>query len=72
MIFKKKILEMSQEYKDIAGSIKQRISVYLVNEAGKTVVEALDLFLFMGTVYVEVWVYVQVQGGQEALVDRQG
>lgn len=51
---------------------KQTITVYLVNKAGETVVEALDLLLFVSAVYVEVWVYVQVEGGQQALVNRQG
>lgn len=44
--------------------IRKEIKIYLVNEAGEAVVETLDLFLFMSPVYEEVWVYVQVQGGQ--------
>lgn len=45
---------------------------YLIDEAREAVVEALDLLLLVGSAHGQVGVDLQVQGGQQALVDRQG
>lgn len=48
------------------------LSFYLIDEAREAVVEALDLLLLVGSAHGQVGVDLQVQGGQQALVDRQG
>lgn len=46
--------------------------LYLIYKACKAVVEALDLLLLVGSAHGQGWVDLQVEGGQQALVDRQG
>lgn len=45
--------------------------MYLVDEASEAVVEALDLLLLVRSAHGQVGVDLQVQRGQQALVDRQ-
>lgn len=45
---------------------------YLIYEAGEAVVEALDLLLLVGSAHGQAGVDLQVEGGQQALVDGQG
>lgn len=47
-------------------------SCYLIDEAGEAVVETLDLLLLVGSVHRQTGVDLQVERGQQALVDRQG
>lgn len=46
--------------------------LYLIDEAGEAVVEALDLLLLVGPAHGQAGVDLQVEGRQQALVDRQG
>ena len=48
------------------------MELYLIYEAGEAVVEALDLLLLVAPAHGQVGVDLQVEGGQQALVDRQG
>lgn len=47
-------------------------ALYLINEACKAVVEALDLLLLVASAHGQAGVDLQVEGCQQALVDRQG
>lgn len=47
-------------------------ALYLINEACKAVVEALDLLLLVASAHGQAGVDLQVEGRQQALVDRQG
>lgn len=47
-------------------------ALYLIYEACKAVVEALDLLLLVGSAHGQAGVDLQVEGRQQALVDRQG
>lgn len=44
-------------------------ATHLVNEAGEAVVQGLDLLFFLSTDSLDGGVDVEVQGGQQALVD---
>lgn len=46
------------------------LASHLVNEGGELIVEGLDLFLLLLSHPLERGIYLQVEGGQEALVDR--
>lgn len=43
---------------------------HLVNEGGELVVETLDLLLLLGAYPLDLGVNFHMQGGQQALVDR--
>lgn len=53
-------------------SIDSVTNSHLVNEGGKTVVETLDLILFLGSDSLDGGVNLKVEGGQQALVDSNG
>lgn len=48
------------------------LSLYLIYEGCEAVVEALDLLLLVGSAHGQTGVDLQVEGGQQALVDGQG
>lgn len=49
---------------------KQEEGHYLVDEGSKAVVQRLDLLLLLGTDGLDGGVDLQIQGSQQALVDR--
>ena len=51
------------------NSRQKKWATHLVNEAGKAVVEGLDLLFLLGTDSLDVGVDLEVQRGQQARVD---
>ena len=47
----------------------RRSSTNLVNEGGELVVQSLDLLPLLGAHFLDLWVQLHVEGGQEALID---
>lgn len=49
--------------------VETPLAPHLVYEGGELVVEALDLLLLLLSNSLERWINLQVQGGEETLVD---
>ena len=47
----------------------RRSSTNLVNEGGELVVQSLDLLPLLGAHFLDLWVQLHVERGQEAFVD---
>lgn len=48
------------------------LGTHLVDQVGKLIVEGLDLFLLLGSQFLDFGVYLQVEWGQKALVHTHG
>ncbi|KAL0595683.1 hypothetical protein AAY473_035876, partial [Plecturocebus cupreus] len=68
-------IQLPEEVDPVSQSFQARLQLYLVrephldDEGGKLFVEDLDLLLLLGTHGLDVGVYLQVKGAQQALVD---
>ncbi len=49
---------------------EQETQLYLIDEGGKAVVQRLDLLLLLSAHHLDIGVDLQVEGRQQALVDR--